>query len=139
MLSDIQQRAADKVLSSQTLREACQAAGVSEAGLARFLADPDFQEYVSRQSNLRYIAALEKLKRSTEVAVTILVKAMDPNSLDDAPTGSQIAAAKLVLEFATKSTEFVDILKALDRLENEGDMDPVGDDPTPAVPEKVAR
>lgn len=137
-LSEIQQRAADKVLSAQTLREACAAAGVSEAGLARFLADPDFQQYVSRQSNLRYIAALEKLKRATEVAVTILVKAMDPSNLDDTPTPSQVAAAKLVLEFATKSTEFVDILKALDRLENEGNMEPAPDDTTSPVAEKVA-
>lgn len=119
-------RAAEAVLSSRTLREACATAGIAETKLAELLTDPDFQKYLSRQSNLRYIAALEKLKRSAEVAVTILAKAVDPASADDTPSPSQVNAAKLILDYAVKSTEFIDILKKLDELENEGNMGEAG-------------
>jgi hypothetical protein len=100
------------LLSAPTITEAASQAGIGEATLYRWLADPAFRAR-HREARRQVVEhAVCALQHATSTAVATLER----NLTCGAPA-SEIAAAKAVLDFAVKGVELVDLADRVEQLE----------------------
>lgn len=103
-------RALNALITSPTKKDAAAAAGISPRTLRTYLADPEFQsEYRKAVSSL-----VEDATRQAQDALGPAVTALRCIVEDEEEkSGNRIAAARTILEYGLKLTEFNDILRDL--------------------------
>jgi hypothetical protein len=107
------------LLAEPTLSAASRRARVSEATARRWLAQPGLQ-HAYREARRHIVEhSLAALQRATDAAVVTLQR----NLSKDTPPAVQVRAASIVIDYATKAVELVDLaarVEALERLLSEG-------------------
>lgn len=102
------------LLTQPTKAAAAQAAGVNETTVRRYLSDPVFQkEYRAAFSQL-VTDATRQSQKALSPALSALREIVEDNQES---SGSRIAAARSLLEYGLRLTEFTDILEQLAELE----------------------
>jgi len=105
-LSRKQEQAILALLSQPTLQAASQGCGVSESTLGRWMRLPDFQNRYREARREMINGAIANLQQASGEAVNCLRTVMRDAQ---ASASSRAAAAKTVLEFALKATEFEEL------------------------------
>jgi len=102
------------LLSHRTIREAAQAARVSERVIYDYLNDPAFEARykAARDDVIRGVS--NHLREQMNAAVDVVVDIMGDN--ENRPI-DRLAAAKAVLEFGEKYIESSDVLERINKLE----------------------
>jgi len=112
-------RKADKILqallSHRTHREAAKAAGVSERVLYDYLKDPDFSERLQAASDDILRGITSDLQGQMSKAVSVIAEIM--SDTENAPK-DRLTAARLVLEYGTRTTTDNEISERLRVLES---------------------
>lgn len=101
-----QERTISALLQAQSLKEAASQAGISEATLHRWLAQPAFQEAYRAAKREVVGHAICRLQRSSGQAVKTLEDVMKDG---ESPATSRVSAAKIILEMALKGVEAEDL------------------------------
>lgn len=103
-------KALQGLLICSTKKEAALYAGISESTLRRFLADPEFQRELRKGYAEMVDSAAQDLKRAMSPAVKALVDIVtDPEQNANAKN----AAARSLLEYGLRYSEFNDVLRLL--------------------------
>lgn len=101
-------------MNSSSREEAAQAAGISVTTLRKYMNDSEFMAEYSRRIR-------EYVSESTKKAQKALIPALDTvNAImtdTTASDSSRLAAARLILEYATRMTEICDFAESLERIE----------------------
>lgn len=105
------QRALAALLSSPTKEAAARKAGINVKTLQRYLKDEDFSTAYKKAAADMVDSATKQLQQSLSSAVTRLRMIVSSNQ---EATANQITAARTLLEYSLKFTEFNDILKLLE-------------------------
>jgi hypothetical protein len=91
------------LLTHPTRREACQAAGIAESTLRRYLDDPVFQKEYHRA----FGSLVEDAVRQSQQALSPALSALREIVADSKETSSaRISAARSLLEYGLKLSEF---------------------------------
>ena len=107
-------KALQALLTQPTKAAAAKEAGIDESTLRRYLSDPEFQkEYKAAFSQL-VTDATRQAQRSLSPALSALREIVED---DEESAGSRIAAARSLLEYGLRLTEFNDILRDLEGVE----------------------
>lgn len=111
MLTPNQMKAIEALMTHPTKREAAKAAGISEVTLRKYLADEEFQaEYRKAFTGL-----VTEATRQAQKALSPALSALSDIVKDDEENSSaRIAAARSLLEYGLRLTEFSDILREMD-------------------------
>lgn len=115
------EKALSALLTQPTQKKAAETAGISLSTLKRYLSEPEFQTaYKDALSDL-VTDASSQMKQSMEPAIAALRQIVEK---EDETAQARVSAARSVLEFSLRLTEFTDVLQRLDALERslkEGD------------------
>ena len=111
-----EERALQALLTSPTIKAAAAAAGIDYRTMRRYLEDPDFQQEYRRQTSELLTDARTQAQLSLSPAISALSEICADSS---AKPNDRIAAARSILEWATKLTELTDIIARVEVLENE--------------------
>jgi transposase-like protein len=106
--------AALALISSQTITEAAQAAGISESTLYRWRQEPEFQAIISRVKAEALDNASNRLAALSTDAVSTLQEIAGNKSM---PPTQRVSAARAMLETAFKLREQDEIISRLENLE----------------------
>lgn len=108
----------EALLTSDSIKAACQKAHISRATATRYQNDPDFKaEYQKMQQKSMELTS-NKIRSLATKAVATLSNVMD----DDAATPTEkTRAAKIILDSAFHVQDTQDIINRLDKLESEAD------------------
>lgn len=98
-------------MSSPTKEAAARKAGINVKTLQRYLKDEDFSIAYKKAAADMVDSATKQLQQSLSSAVTRLRMIVSSNH---EATANQITAARTLLEYSLKFTEFNDILKLLE-------------------------
>jgi AcrR family transcriptional regulator len=112
-LSHRQERTLLAVIAHPTLREAAQAAGVSEPTLWRYIRDKDFARRLREARGASLTCANAQLQGAAGEAVKIL---RDLMSKGDAPVPSRVSAARAILELAFRARVVDELQAEVERL-----------------------
>ncbi len=113
MLTARQVKALQALLTYPTKNEAAAAAGISTETMRKYLSDPEFQaEYKAAFTEL-VTDATRQAQQSLSPALSALRSIVED---EEETAGSRISAARSILEYGLRLTEFSDILREL----NEG-------------------
>ena len=109
-------KALQALLTQPTKQAAAEAAGISPRTLRDYLADPEFQkEYKKAFGQL-----VQEATRQAQQALSPAISALRDIVEDETESSSaRIAAARSLLEYGLRMTEFSDILAELEPLEGE--------------------
>jgi predicted transcriptional regulator len=109
-----QEKAIIALLNQPTMKEAAEAAGISEVTLWRWLQTPDFRSSYMEARRVAVQRAIARTQAATTEAVETLREVMN----DQTAKGSErIAAAKAILDYALKGIELEDHEMRLQELE----------------------
>jgi phage terminase small subunit len=100
------------LLAEDTIANAANKAGISEATALRWMKLPSFQEEYRQARRAVFDQAISAMQRLAITAVATLSRNLEA----DAPPAVQVAAAKVILEHA-KTANLEEILERLARLE----------------------
>lgn len=106
-----QRRALQALLTCSTKREAAKAAGITDRTLRTYLADADFQAEYRRAVRSLVDEATKQAQKALTPAITALRCIVED---DTEKSGNRISAARALLEFGLRLTEFNDILRELE-------------------------
>lgn len=106
-----QQKALQALLTCSTKREAAAAAGIDEKTLRKYLADVEFQAEYKKAFHSLVADATREAQKTLSPAILALRSIVED---EDESAGSRISAARSLLEYGLRLTEFNDILKELD-------------------------
>lgn len=115
-LSPSQLRAIDALLCSKTKQEAAQRAEVSVRTLSGYLNQPEFIAALTEAQGHLIKDASHRLKTAANPARDTLLRICQDEA---APKSVQVSAARALLEYNLKYSEFNDVLSELRRLEGE--------------------
>ena len=94
------------LLSHRNVEEAARAVGISANTLLRWLKEPEFDAACREARRMAFSQSLARLQDASGAAVTTVLKIMlDTN----APAGTRLRAAEVVLEQTTKAIEVEDL------------------------------
>lgn len=110
-----QARALEALLSSSTVKQAAQAAGVSERQVYRWLLEPEFSAKLKQGESERITSALRGLSGLAGEAVQALASVMRAPAQDGANV-KRLASAN-VLELLLKAREQIEIIERIEALE----------------------
>jgi transposase-like protein len=106
------------LLSHRNVEEAARAVGISANTLLRWLKEPEFEAACREARRTAFSQSIARLQDASGAAVTTVLKIMlDTN----APAGTRLRAAEIVLEQATKAIEMEDIEARVADLERAAD------------------
>ena len=114
MLSQNQQRALQALLTTRNKTEAAKQAGISTRTLSEYLKQEDFQIALSEACEDVIGDATKAIQLGLTPAIAALREICE--DADGKPT-ARIAAAKAILEYGLRFTEFADVLRQLQGLE----------------------
>src|SRR5437764_9980785 len=109
-----QEKAIIALLNQPTMKEAAEAAGVSEVTLWRWLQNADFRSSYMEARRLAVQRAIARTQAATSEAVETLREVIRDKS---AKGSERIAAAKAILDYAMKGVELEDYEQRLEELE----------------------
>ena len=111
-----QQRALQALLTQPNKKAAAEAAGITPRTMTTYLSDPDFQsEYKKAFGQLVHDAT-----RQAQQALSPAISALRGIVEDDTESSSaRISAARSLLEYGLRMTEFSDILTELQAVEGD--------------------
>lgn len=117
-LSRYSEHAISALLTYPTVSAAAQSISVCPKTLCRWMQDPEFSEQFreARREVMRFTTA--KLQMAASQAVDELVEVMKNKST---PAGSRVAAARTILEMATRATEQEDLEVRVAHLEEQNE------------------
>lgn len=114
MMSPNKSRALAALLTHPTKQEAAKAAGISDKTLRNYLSDPEFQQEYKKA----FAGLVEDATRSAQRALTPAINTLRQIVEDAEETStSRIAAARTLLEYGLRFTEFNDILSEVEATE----------------------
>ena len=106
------------LLSHRSVEEAARAVGISANTLLRWLKEPEFEAACREARRTAFSQSIARLQDASGAAVTTVLKIMlDTN----APAGTRLRAAEVVLEQATKAIGMDDIDARVAELERAAD------------------
>ena len=109
-------KALQALLTQPTKAAAAKEAGIDESTLRRYLSDPEFQkEYKAAFSQLVQDAT-RQAQQSLSPAISALRDIVED---DNENSSARIAAARSLLEYGLRLTEFSDILAELEAVEGD--------------------
>lgn len=106
-----QEKALQALLVCRTQKEAAAMAGIRDSTLRNYLHDPEFAAEFRRASAALVDDATQQLKQALPLAVQRLISIIQN---DNETSKSHIAAARAILEYGLRFTEFNDILRELE-------------------------
>ena len=109
------ERALQALLSEKNHKEAAAAAGITYRTLTNYLRDPDFQAAYNAAFGLIISKATRKAQKSMECAVDVLREIAENKNENGA---TRVNAARSIIEYGLKLTEFSDILKFIEDRDN---------------------
>lgn len=126
-LSRFSEQAISALLTYPTVSAAAQSISVCPKTLCRWMRDPEFSEQFreARREVVRVTTA--QLQMASADAVAVLVELMKDKST---PAGSRVAAARTILEMATRATELEDLEVRVALLEEQRNESPQSDQKT---------
>lgn len=110
-MSPRKEKALYALMFCPTRKAAAEAAGISESTLRSYFKDPEFVTRYKEESTAMLESATRQLRGTLTAAIDRLGAIVRD---DDAKSAEQISAARSLLEFSLKFTEFTDILKELE-------------------------
>lgn len=114
-----QERALQALLTSRTVKEAAAKAGTTDNTIRRYMKDPEFVTVYKERVSEIMEAATRNLQQNFNAAIDRLGRIV----ADDEESGTnQIAAARALLDYGLKFTEFNDILSELETAEGGADV-----------------
>lgn len=114
-----QERALQALLTSRTVKEAAQKAGTTDNTIRRYMKDPAFMAAYKERVSEIMTAATRNLQQNFTAAIDRLGRIV---ANDEESGTNQIAAARALLDYGLKFTEFNDILSELEAAEGEPDV-----------------
>lgn len=118
-MTEKQQKALAALLSQPTKEKAAEVAGICSKTLSRYLEDQEFLREYKRASLSLVDDATRQIQRSMSSAIIRLRRIVES---DDEATTNHIQAARALLEYGLRYTEFADILRELEEVEGEGNV-----------------
>ena len=113
------EKALRALLVCRTRTEAARAAGIGESTLREYLKDPEFcAAYKSAAAGVMD-GATRQLQQSLTASINRLRRIVED---DNANSAAHIQAARTLLEYGLRFTEFNDILRELETAEEEPDV-----------------
>lgn len=109
------ERALQALLSERNHTQAAAAAGITYRTLTNYLKDPEFQAAYNAAFGLIIGKATRKSQQSMESAVDVLREIAENKNETGA---TRVNAARSIIEFGLKLTEFSDILKFIENKDN---------------------
>lgn len=107
------------LLTSRTVKEAAAKAGTTDNTIRRYMKDPEFVTVYKERVSEIMEAATRNLQQNFNAAIDRLGRIV----ADDEESGTnQIAAARALLDYGLKFTEFNDILSELETAEGGADV-----------------
>ena len=107
-------KALSALLTCPTKAAAAKAAGISESTLRVYLSDPAFQEQYRAAFAQLVTDATRQAQKALSPALSALRSIVED---ENEGAGSRIAAARTLLEYGLRLTEFNDILRDLEGLD----------------------
>lgn len=111
MLTARQSKALQALLTYPTKKEAAAAAGISTETLRTYLANEEFQNEYRKAFTGLVIEATRQAQKALSPALSAL---SDIVKDDEENSSARIAAARSLLEYGLRLTEFSDILREMD-------------------------
>ena len=109
-MTPAKEKALSALLTNKTKQEAARAAGIAPRTMTMYLSDPEFQAaYAAAFKNL-VTEATREAQTTLSPAICVLRAIMED---EEENTGARIAAARTLLEYGLRFTEFTDILTEL--------------------------
>lgn len=102
------------LLTYPTKKEAAKAAGITDRTLRKYLADDEFQAEYKKAFGRIVTDATRQAQKALSPAIALLLNVVND---ENETAGSRISAARSILEYGLKLTEFNDILQDLEALE----------------------
>lgn len=106
-----QQKALQALLTCPTKRAAAEQAGITDRTLRTYLADREFQAEYRRAVHMLVDEATKQAQKALTPAITALQCIVEDET---EKSGNRISAARTLLEFGLRLTEFNDILGELE-------------------------
>lgn len=110
------QRALQALLTQPTKKAAAEAAGIAPRTLRDYLADPEFQKEYKKAFGQLVTDATRQAQQSLSPAISALRDIVED---DNENSSARIAAARSLLEYGLRLTEFSDILAELEAVEGD--------------------
>lgn len=110
LLTPNKQKALQALLTHKTKQEAAQAAGITPRTMTLYLSDPEFQTEYARAFKALVTEATRTAQATLSPAICVLRSIMED---EKETSSSRIAAARSLLEYGLRLTEFNDILEEL--------------------------
>lgn len=110
MLTPNKQKALSALLTHKTKQEAAQAAGIATRTMTLYLSDPDFQAEYAKAFKALVTEATREAQATLSPAICVLRSIMED---EEESSSGRIAAARTLLEYGLRLTEFNDILQEL--------------------------
>ena len=110
------QRALQALLTQPTKKAAAEAAGIAPRTLRDYLADPEFQKEYKKAFGQLVTDATRQAQQSLSPAISALRDIVED---DKENSSARIAAARSLLEYGLRLTEFSDILAELEAVEGD--------------------
>lgn len=118
------------LLSHKTVEEAARAVGIGTNTLLRWMREPEFEAACREARRSVLSQAIGRLQDASGAAATTMLKIMlDPN----VPAGTRLRAAEIVLEQATKASEFEDLEARMAKLEQKASLKKSSRQPSASV------
>ena len=108
-----QQRALQALLTQPNKKAAAEAAGISTRTMRAYLADPDFQKEYKRAFSQLVQDATRQAQQALSPAISALRDIVED---EEENSSARIAAARSLLEYGLRFTEFTDIMAELDNV-----------------------
>lgn len=110
------QRALQALLTQPTKKAAAEAAGIAPRTLRDYLADPEFQNEYKKAFGQLVHDATRQAQQALSPALSALREIVED---DNESSSARISAARSLLEYGLRLTEFSDILAELEAVEGE--------------------
>ena len=116
MLSPNKQKALQALLTQPTKAAEAKAAGIAPRTLRDYLADPEFQTEYKKAFGQLVSDATRQAQQALSPALSALRDIVED---DEENSSARIAAARSLLEYGLRLTEFSDILAELESVEGD--------------------
>ena len=111
MLTPNQMKAIEALMTHPTKKDAAKAAGISDVTLRKYLSNEEFQEEYRKA----FTGLVTEATRQAQKALSPALSALSDIVKDkDESSTARIAAARSLLEYGLRLTEFSDILREMD-------------------------
>jgi len=111
-----QQRALQALLTQPNKKAAAQAAGITARTMTSYLADPNFQKEYKKAFGQLVQDATRQAQQALSPALSALRDIVED---EEESSSARIAAARSLLEYGLRMTEFSDILAELETAEGD--------------------